>query len=228
MDNKVHSRVRAWIEASGLGGGERLPSERDLSQTLGISRGELRKALLVMEVNGVLERGVGRGTFLAKRPATKKTQSTASQIAALAEQTGPHEAMMARVALEPAMAALAAVHGSPRQLREIRKLADAMRKASSWAKYEKLDAEFHDKIAAASGNLLLHEAHKLINGVRLVVVWRRLNTPHKAPAHDYYSFAEHDEIVDALEQRDGERAQNAMRKHLRTTLDGITMGINGN
>ena len=48
-----------------------------------------------------------------------------------------------------------------------------MRKATSWRSYEELDSEFHDIIAQASGNSLLHELHKILNGVRIVVVWRR-------------------------------------------------------
>lgn len=225
MDDKVHTRLRTWIESSGLEEGARLPAERDLAEKLGVSRAELRKALLVLQVDGRLERDVGRGTFLAKRAASGKMGSAGSRTAALAERTGPHEAMMARIALEPELTAMAAMHGSPRQLRDIRNLAAAMRKAKSWAKYEKLDAEFHDLIAQASGNALLHEVHKIINGVRLVVVWRRLDTPHAAPAADYHSFGEHDEIVEALEQRDGGRARKAMLRHLTSTLNTMSSGM---
>lgn len=227
MEDKVHTRLRSWIAASGLKEGARLPAERELATTLGVTRAELRKALLVMEVDGRLERGVGRGTFLAKRPATARVFSTASGTAALAERTGPHEAMSARIALEPELAAMAAIHGTPLQLRELRSLATAMRAANSWAKYEKLDADFHDLIAQASGNSLLHEVHKIINGVRLVVVWGRLNTPDAAPSPDYHSFAEHDEIAQALELRDGAWAHKAMKAHLTSTLNTMTIGTGG-
>ncbi|MBL4768628.1 MAG: GntR family transcriptional regulator, partial [Rhodobacteraceae bacterium] len=85
MSTKVLSRVRTWIVASGLVEGGRLPPERSLCETLGVSRAELRKALLVLESSGVLARQIGRGTFLAKKPAQHKSGSTDGTIAYLAE-----------------------------------------------------------------------------------------------------------------------------------------------
>ena len=224
MSTKVLTRVQTWIAASDLSNGARLPPERDLSATLGISRAELRKALLVLESNGVLARQVGRGTFLAKKPKARKADSAKGTIADLAERTGPHEAMMARLALEPELARMAALHASPRQLRDLRRLATTMRNAPSWLAYEEMDSQFHDILAEASGNSLLHALHKIMNGVRFVVVWRRLNTPEVAPSPDYHSFDEHDVIVSALEERDGSRAHKAMQTHLQSTLS--TMAVN--
>lgn len=219
MDENILTRLRTWIEASGMKEGARLPAERDLAQTLGITRSELRKSLFILEVEGRVERVVGRGTFLSKRVSNPKKSTAAARIAELAERTGPHEAMTARIAIEPELAALAAIHASSRQLRDIAALAEAMTNAGSWTRYEKLDAEFHDLIAQASGNSLLHEVHSIVNQVRLVVVWRRLHTPQASPPKDYHSFPEHAKIVAALEQRDSAAAKSAMRKHLRSTLD---------
>lgn len=224
MEDKILTRLRAWIESSGLKGGDRLPAERALSQTLGMTRSELRKALFLLEVDGRLERRVGRGTFLSKRAAGTRRNSQSARIAELAERTGPHEAMMARIAIEPELAGLAAIHASQLQLRDIAGLAEAMQTASSWARYEKLDSEFHDLIAKASGNSLLHEVHNTINQVRLVVVWKRLDTPQASPPRDYHSFAEHSKIVIALDSRDSAAAKRAMRDHLKSTLSAITSG----
>ncbi|MCP5087223.1 MAG: FadR family transcriptional regulator [Rhodobacteraceae bacterium] len=224
MTTKVLTRVKTWIAASDLSEGARLPPERDLSTTLGVSRAELRKTLLVLESNGILARQVGRGTFLCKKPKQRKSESIEGTTADLAERTGPHEAMMARLALEPELARMAALHSSPRQLRDLRKLATSMRSAASWLAYEEMDSKFHDILAGAAGNSLLHALHKIMNGVRFVVVWRRLNTPEVAPSPDYHSFDEHDAIVAALEDRDGSRAYKAMQTHLQSTLS--TMAAN--
>lgn len=97
-----------------------------------------------------------------------------------------------------------------------------MRSAHNWIEYEKLDAEFHDVVASASGNSLLHELHKIVNGVRLVVVWRRLDTSQVVPPKDYHSFDEHDAIVSALERRASGEARKAMQAHLQTTLNAMT------
>lgn len=221
MSAKILNRVRNWISSSSLSEGDRLPPERDLCATLGVSRAELRKAFLVLEAEGSLARQVGRGTFLAKKANARVSNVTEETVADLAERTGPREAMTARLAIEPELARMAALSASPRQLRDLRQLAANMRTAPSWPAYEEMDSRFHDTLAAASGNSLLHELHKILNGVRFVVVWRRLNTSEAAPKPNYHSFAEHDAIVSALERRSGSEAYSAMLTHLQSTLSSM-------
>ncbi len=206
--------LASWLEQSGTSAGERLPSERQLSETLGISRGELRKAMTALEAEGRVERHVGRGTFI-KDPGTGGFDD-ATLLGRLAHVTSPHDAMMARLSLEPEIAGLAAIHASQRHLNEARALADAMRAAKNWAEYEDLDARMHELIAVASGNPLLVELHRIVNAVRLSVVWSVLEIPQGGPPSDYHSFAEHDEIISALEKRDRNAARLAMRNHLKS------------
>lgn len=204
------------MDAANLSEGQRIPPERQLADTLSVSRSDLRKALLVLESEGRLDRHVGRGTFV--RDPSKAGLADAAKLAALAQKTGPHEAMTARLALEPELARLAALHASPRQIAEMRRLADEMRDASDWETYEELDSRFHDLIAEATGNPLLLEVSRIVNGVRREVVWSRLYLPEGRPTPDYHSFDEHDEIVSALERRDRAGSRDAMRKHITSTL----------
>lgn len=194
--------------------GDRLPPERDLSEQLGISRGELRKALTALEAEGVIERHVGRGTFL--RMPSAANQANQPLVERLAEVTSPHDAMMARLSLEPELAGYAAIHAAPRHLAEARRLTDGMRVATNWADYESKDARLHELIAIASGNPLLAELHRIVNAVRGSVVWSNLDLPQDGPPTDYHSFAEHDAIVEALERRDRKAAHAAMKAHLRS------------
>ena len=223
MQDKILMRMRNWLSGSGLAKGGRLPPERALCETLGISRTELRKALLVLEAEGVLARHIGRGTFLAKASGSKTSRNDIEKtIAELAKSTGPIDAMNARLALEPEIAQLAALHATPAQLSEMRRLVNAMRDAVSWSAYETLDSDFHEAIAAASGNSLLQVLHRMLNGVRLIVVWHRLNTSDQGPDLSYHSFDEHEAILTALETRDGSTARVAMRTHLESTLARMT------
>jgi len=222
MNETTLNRVRTWLVATEMTTGSRLPAERKFAMRLGVSRAELRKALMMLEAEGCLERKVGCGTFLVHPVTPGRGAVAAGNVAALAERTGPHEAMIARLTLEPELAQLAALHASRSQLSELRRLARAMSRADTWHSYEALDAAFHDLIAESSGNGLLHEVHRVVNGVRMVVVWRRLSPRNVAPPSDYHSFTEHDAIVTALEERDRAGAQRAMRRHLRSTLDEMT------
>lgn len=203
-----------WLADYGAAPGDRLPPERALSERLGISRGELRKAMMALESEGVVERHVGRGTYL--RAMSSQDASSERLVRRLGDITSPHHAMMARLSLEPEIAGHAAIHATPRHLIAARVLAYAMRDADNWAQYEELDARLHELIATATGNPLLVELHRIVNSVRLSVVWSKLELPEVGPPADYHSFAEHDEIITALEKRDRWAAHAAMRTHLKS------------
>lgn len=212
----VLARLRDGLEATGLAEGGRLPAERDLAVRFGVNRGEIRKALAVLELEGRVQRHVGRGTFVARggRPATA--------LAAIAETTSPPEAMQARTILEPELARLAALQANAAQIAELRRLAAAMRGVADWASYEALDYRFHELIAEAAGNRLLMEVERLVNGVRRAVVWGHLTLRPVGPSADYHSFDEHDAIVAAIAARDRPGAAEAMRRHLDSTAQALT------
>lgn len=195
-----------------------MPPERTLADQLQVSRGDLRKALQVLELEGRVTRHVGRGTFMARQPSLPRGLVDQRLLTALADRTGPHEAMIARMALEPEIARLAALHATPRQLAELKRLSAEMRRAANWEAYEDLDAAFHDLVADSSANPLLYEVLRVVNSVRKAVVWGRLYLPQDRPTDDYHSFAEHDAIVSALERRDRAGARDAMRAHIVSTL----------
>ena len=211
--------LRLWLSTNRPDAGSRLPAERALAETLEISRPELRKALMILEAEGRITRHVGRGTFVSN---VLPMVLSAPVITELADRTSPHEAMMARLSLEPELAHLAALHATPAQINRARNLTTQLRSAETWAAYEDLDHKLHDLIAEASGNPLLHELHKVLNVVRHTVVWLQLAPGSTRPAPDYHSFEEHDAIVAAIASRDRRAAKQAMRVHLSSTLDAMS------
>ena len=78
------TQLRAWLAQKQLPPATRLPPERELCEMLGVSRGELRKALAILERQGELWRHVGKGTFIGARPVAEL-----SSVAAIAAQTNP-------------------------------------------------------------------------------------------------------------------------------------------
>lgn len=179
----------------------------------GVGRSELRKSLAILETEGWLERQVGRGTFL-KPQAGMALYPNTQQIAA---RTSPPEAMQARMIVEPQIAGWAAVKATSSQLTAMRELNLRMRSAKTWREYEDLDWKFHDILAEATGNFLLVEIQRMVNGVRRAVVWGHLEKRPIGPETDYHSFAEHDAIIDAIAQRKRKEAAEAMRIHLQST-----------
>jgi len=212
-------QLRAWLRQNYPETGARLPPERALSDTLNISRSNLRKSLAMLEAEGRIMRHVGRGTFVKNDPAFAHTPAS---LTALTERTGPHDAMTARIALEPELAHMAALQATPLQISRIQDLADDVRAAKTWDEYEQRDHAFHDLIAESAGNVLLYELHKIMNAVRQVVVWRQLSPGLAGPPPNYRSFTEHAAIVTAISKRDRMAARTAMRAHLKSTFDAMT------
>ena len=202
------TQLRAFIAQQDPEADTRLPPERDLCESLGVSRGELRKALAILESEGHLWRHVGRGTFIGQRPVDE------SDIGTITSRTNPGEVMRARILLEPILAREAALNTTAADIAEMRLSLTQAPRAETWRQYESWDNRFHRAVAQAARNTLMVGLFDTLNAVRRAVVWGRLRANAKAPNPDHHSFAEHDSIVKAIEARDITEAENAMSTHL--------------
>lgn len=84
---EARERIRAYMRSNALGPGERLPSERVLSEDWGLSRGTVRSAIRAGEHDGLLERRPGSGTYVA-RPTVERNLQDLRPLADVAEATG--------------------------------------------------------------------------------------------------------------------------------------------
>jgi DNA-binding FadR family transcriptional regulator len=205
----VLAQLRAYLAQTALPADSRLPPERALSRTLGVSRSELRKALSTLEAEGQLWRHVGKGTFLGIRPL-----DTIADVAAITRRTNPAEVMKTRLLLEPEVARLAALNATPAQIAEMRICLKKSSEAGSWRQYEGWDNRLHRVIAEATQNQLLLALLDTLSAVRRTVAWGRLRANPVKPDPDHHSFAEHEAIVGAIADRDMARAAGCMRRHL--------------
>lgn len=206
--NRLEEGIALWASPST----GRLPSERELASRLGVGRPELRKALGVIEEQGRIVRHVGKGTYL--RPQAETPHEIAERTAL---KTSPRAAMEARLAIEPQLAKLAAQNATAEQIMELGNLCVRMKAAASWEDYAELDWRFHNLLAEATGNILLIETQRLLNLVRRRVVWSHLETPPPRPSPEYHSFEEHEAIVRAIGERNGDAAAAAMQVHIEGT-----------
>jgi DNA-binding FadR family transcriptional regulator len=203
------TQLRAYLAQRDLPSNSRLPPERELCDILGVSRGELRKALAVMESNGELWRHVGKGTFIGARP-TKEY----SDVGAIAALTNPREVMQARLLIEPQIAREAALNATAGDIAELKQCMMASRQAQTWRQYENCDNRLHRTVAEAAHNTVLLALFDTLNAVRRAVVWGRLRDKVDRPPPDHHSFKEHELLVRAIEERDMDGAGQAMLRHL--------------
>ena len=211
-DNSEHAalvQLRAYLAQRDLPADSRLPAERELCEILGVSRGDLRKALAILERDGQIWRHVGKGTFVGSGPIEETVA-----IADISAHTNPADLMRARLIIEPEIAREAALHATPDDIIAMRRAMAQTRAAQTWRQYENFDNLLHRQIAQASRNTVLVGLFDALNAIRRAVVWGRLRIEPARPPADHHSFAEHEAIVDAIAHRDLGAAATAMRVHL--------------
>ncbi|WP_225047720.1 GntR family transcriptional regulator [Lacticaseibacillus kribbianus] len=75
---QIHNQIRQEIEAGKWQIGDRIPSERDLALTFNVSRMTLRQAIQTLVDEGILERRIGAGTFVANQKVQEKVSGVTS------------------------------------------------------------------------------------------------------------------------------------------------------
>lgn len=209
-DSSAAARLQALLERELLSGawpeGARLPTERALSESYGVARNTLRRALDGLERAGLVERHVGRGTFRRTAPPPPALEE---------EALSPAAVMEGRLLLEPEMIGLAVLRATPADLARLRDCLRGTDEASSLAEFEHWDAALHDAIAVATHNAAVLGMSRSLARVRERTDWGALKARGDTPSHRAALQAQHHEMVEALHRRDRDRARQAMRAHLR-------------
>lgn len=218
---QVAEQIAGLIRAGEFMVGERLPSERDLSAKLSVSRPTVREAMIALEIAGFVEVRTGAGIFII----SDEAKDASKRLLLSDAGTGPLELIDARIVLETAIAAEAANHCSGDDLVDIEKSITAMDVAQTTAAHRDADRWFHASIASATGNGVLKA---LVDEL-----WREMFSPlfermghltRLFPETQKSTITEHNVIFEALSRGDKTGASDAMHAHLsnvrRTLLDG--------
>lgn len=219
MDDNAPSaraRLQAVIEQATAGAHGRLPTERELAETLGVGRRAVRRALEALEAEGLIWRKQGKGTFAGQPP--QPTQALAAEIVG---KTNVMEVMDARLCIEPALAAMCARHALPPDIERMRNLARRIMEASDPDSIELWDGALHRLIARTAANKPLLTAFSLIDEIRGNKNWRGLRSSARSLKTLQVSDREHHAIIDAIEAGDPPRARAAMHAHLATLASNL-------
>lgn len=214
--NVVRSRLLAVIEGGGLPAGGRLPTERELSETMGVGRRAVRSALESLLAEGLIWRKQGKGTFAGQPP--DKTQILAAEIVG---ETNVAEVMEARLCVEPVLAAMAARHALPEDIERMRNLAQRTLQAVDADSIELWDGALHRLIARIARNKPLLTAFSMIDEIRGNQNWRGIRQKARSMRSLQDRHVEHVEIINRIEAGDGPGAESAMRRHLTTLADNL-------
>ncbi len=207
---QAYRHVLEFIESGRLAAGARLPSESELEAQLGLSRASVREALARLRAEGRVRSRRGAGSFLTQgRPAEMVRLSTITSVDELIEW---HEF---RLALESEVASLAAERTTDEDVTRMRAAQDLLMKRLAVGAASREDAAFHRAIASASRNRKLEDAIAAL--ANHVIEWARVGqvkgVMSLAQRREIIDI-EHGEIIDAIAERNPERARSAVRRHL--------------
>jgi GntR family uxuAB operon transcriptional repressor len=197
--------------------GARLPAERELATSLGVSRASVREAIISLEMGGLVEVRVGSGIFV--------TAPLAPPAAARDAGPGPFDLLQARKLIEGEIAAVAAARAAPADLEYLRQCVARMAAhVEDFAVREVSDREFHLGIAKATGNGSLELA---VAGLweQRAELWGRLQQHFHTPELARKTIRDHLAILSAIAARDAAAARAAMHRHIGRVVREFQRGL---
>ncbi|HSD39292.1 MAG TPA: FadR/GntR family transcriptional regulator [Rhodocyclaceae bacterium] len=206
---QIFAVLQRHIEQGVFKPGEALPSERDLSKKLGVSRSSVREALIALEMRGWVEIRTGHGVFV------RTNQPEAAAANSAIEEGGVADLLKAREFLEGEFCLLAARHATEAQMDALESIVASMElQETDNEEFHLADRNFHLKIAEMTGNPVLHDV--------MLQLWSRRYSPLYKRFEDHYNernlapdlAQDHRDIYVALRSRDGNRARDLMRVHM--------------
>lgn len=214
----IVEKIEDFFLKGDLQPGSKLPPERELASQFGVSRSSVREALQQLQLNGVIVIRQGGGSYIS----TDEVQKVSDQLSVSIVEAESHlilDMLELRRALEIESVSLASQRAKESDLARIKEALDQMKESLYDAeKGIKADLHFHQRIVEASHNqLLINLVQSLAERMEDSI---RATRTHRFMDVDRYedTFAEHEEIYEAISIRNSALAKALMEKHINRIL----------
>jgi len=204
---ELTKKLLDYIFSGSVKPGDRLPTERQLQDALGVGRSAIREALKVLNVLGILEIRQGDGTYLRKMNSSLLTRSI--EWGLLLGGAEIMEIVEMRRELEVSIARFAARRRTAEEVEELKRILDEM-KTSDVDQFVERDIQFHLKLAEMARNNVMRNV--LVHIQSLLRTW--IKCVIEAAKDTDFSYEYHLAIYKAGEAGDPEGAAQAMASHL--------------
>lgn len=204
----IIDQIKAMIYEGKLKAGDRLPSEKELGEQIGVSRASLREALKALKVMGIVESKAGGGNFIIN-DFSGAISNPLSLMVAL-NNTDFKKIFEFRQSIELGAVSLAAVNPSEEDQLELEEIFKKMELESCEEKVGKLDKEFHGKIVDMSNNIFFKLNNNAISEILGIFL---TDSAKKSKKEDILAI--HFEILEAIKEKNPKKAQTKMEKHLK-------------
>ena len=204
---EIVQRIRSGVYKPG----DRLPTEKELVEELGVSRNSLREAMKCLITAGLVTSTSGKGTFLSQK--ARELVAKEDLLIDLSVYESVSEIIELRHIVEPESAFLAAQRATPDQVEELHgvllSLRDRINRKEHW---ETTGLRFHNLIARMTGNRLLISVMESISKE----LYKSREYIYELIILQETEWEEHRAIYEAVRERDPEQARACMSKHLET------------
>lgn len=211
-------RFEEQIETGEMPVGSRFPTEKEITETFGVSRTVVREAYSRLAARGLLVSRRGSGAYVPDGAQYRAFQVTAEEIGEIDDVL---KLLEMRMGFEAEMADLAARRRTDADLAALRRALDAMEEGSDVDASVAADAAFHAAIAAATRNDYFLRFTQFL-GVRLVPSRKLYLQGSDLARHQQYARTinrDHRAIFDAIEAGDPTAARRAARRHMEKSID---------
>jgi GntR family transcriptional repressor for pyruvate dehydrogenase complex len=212
----VTDAIKEIIRDENLKPGDRLYSEKQLSEKLEVSRSSIREALRMLEVSGIVKVFQGKGVFVNDQESM--VHPVQSWVVENAESLREH--FEVRLLIEPHAASVAALRANAKDLEILRKTYEdfvSFVQTGDVAKAISTDGAFHLAVAKATRNRTLIGLMKTMEQTLNEGWYASLHVPGRLES----SIGEHRDLLVAIEKKDSKAASTAMEMHLTKALSDI-------
>ena len=210
---EIVGQIKALIVDGKLQPGDKLASERDLSEKLGVSRASVREALSALEMAGIIEIRSGEGSFM-KQVSFAGLMEPLSFCLQVESKEMVHFLEVRRV-LEAEAAALAAVRAGEAEKTAIKKSLEAMRAEIVAGGFgDEGDTAFHVAVAKAAKNPILDQMMGVITELMSNTFRSDRQKMFLKPGVADDIYASHVAVYQAIVHHDPQQARVCMWKHL--------------
>jgi GntR family transcriptional repressor for pyruvate dehydrogenase complex len=217
LSDQLIIRIARDIVRGRLTAGDPLPSEQELAAAFSVSKPTIREATRALADLGLIHAQQGKRTVIRASRAWNVLDPRIQEAYRLEERGAELASQLyeTRIVLETSSAAFAALRADPEHVALMRSLVDQLRaiadsKAPDLDEFLRVDREFHDVVAQASGNVVLRQVVRRVNG-DLTQAWSSASI---SPDELNTLVEIHAGITAAIADGDAERASAEMRSHL--------------
>ena len=210
----IVKQIRSLVEKGRLKQGEKLPPERDLSETFKVSRATVREAIFSLETMKLVDRRQGDGTYVIASSEEALVQPLAAAL--FHEKDDLIDIFFLRKIVEPEVAHLAAENATPEEINELEEILREQEEEVVEGKDSiQADSKFHHLLARMARNRVLE---RLL--LALLDLLSKTREKYLQPEErKQKSLQGHREVLAAVRSGNGTGARQAMRRHLENVED---------